>query len=101
MYAWQIVLRRSVRDRLRAKLLAEPDSIPVLDFTLMRRGTAPNSEHGEEEIDPLFVVEAVYCPDCEMWLNGPLQWQDHQVGKKHRKALQRRRGVVPTDDIEG
>ena len=28
---------------------------------------------------------AVYCPDCEMWLNGPTQWEDHKIGKKHQK----------------
>ena len=26
-----------------------------------------------------------YCPDCHMWLNGFTQWQDHRIGKKHRK----------------
>jgi len=25
---------------------------------------------------------AVWCPDCEMWLNGPTQWEDHKIGKK-------------------
>ena len=28
---------------------------------------------------------AVYCDMCEMWLNGPTQWQDHRIGKKHKK----------------
>jgi dsRNA-specific ribonuclease len=31
-------------------------------------------------------VGAVWCPDCEMWLNGPAQWEDHKIGKKHRKT---------------
>ena len=30
---------------------------------------------------------AVYCPDCQMWLNGPTQWQRHKTGKKHRKHV--------------
>ena len=29
--------------------------------------------------------QAVYCDDCEMWLNGPIQWEDHKIGKKHKK----------------
>ncbi|CAL1151589.1 unnamed protein product [Cladocopium goreaui] len=24
-----------------------------------------------------------------MWLNGPTQWADHEIGKKHRKAVHR------------
>eukprot|EP00930_Biecheleria_cincta_P031170 TRINITY_DN21631_c0_g2_i1.p1 TRINITY_DN21631_c0_g2~~TRINITY_DN21631_c0_g2_i1.p1 ORF type:complete len:1478 (+),score=338.07 TRINITY_DN21631_c0_g2_i1:79-4512(+) len=32
---------------------------------------------------------AIYCWHCEMWLNGPTQWADHEIGKKHRKAVRR------------
>ena len=35
------------------------------------------------------IDEAVYCPECEMWLNGPTQWEDHQIGRKHKKNLRR------------
>ena len=28
--------------------------------------------------------QAVYCEDCEMWLNGPTQREDHKIGKKHK-----------------
>ena len=38
----RLFLRQSVRDRVRAKQAADPDSIPVLDFTLMRRSVVPN-----------------------------------------------------------
>ena len=34
---------------------------------------------------------AVYCPDCQTWLNGPRQWEDHKIGKKHRKNVQKQR----------
>ena len=37
---------------------------------------------------------AVYCEYCEMWLNGPTQWEDHKIGKKHKKNV-RRRGPPP------
>ena len=32
---------------------------------------------------------AVYCDSCEMWLNGPTQWEDHKIGKKHKKNVGR------------
>ena len=28
---------------------------------------------------------AVYCNICEVWLNGPAQWDDHKLGRKHRR----------------
>ena len=27
-----------------------------------------------------------YCEYCEMWLNGPTQWEDHKIGKNTRKT---------------
>ena len=32
---------------------------------------------------------AKHCPDCEMWLNGPTQWEDHKIGKKHKKNVKK------------
>ena len=32
---------------------------------------------------------AIWCPICEMWLSGPAQWEDHLIGKKHRKNVVR------------
>ena len=29
---------------------------------------------------------AVYCQDCKRWLNGPTQWEEHKIGKRHRKS---------------
>ena len=39
----------------------------------------------------------VYCSDCQMWLNGQTQWQDHRIGKKHRK----RRNTARSDVASG
>ena len=36
---------------------------------------------------------AVYCEWCEMWLNGPTQWEDHKIGKKHKKNIARRKKI--------
>ena len=30
---------------------------------------------------------AIYCKECELWLNGSAQWEDHKLGKKHRNNL--------------
>ena len=37
---------------------------------------------------------AIYCRYCEMWLNGPTQWADHEIGKKHRKAVRRKQASL-------
>ena len=28
-----------------------------------------------------------------MWLNGPTQWEDHKLGKKHRKGIKQKPGL--------
>ena len=28
---------------------------------------------------------AIYCPSCYMHVNGSAQWEEHRMGKKHRK----------------
>ena len=62
--------------------------------------SSSSSDKGEEEIDRAKAPSndtgeaggAVYCPDCEMWLNGPIQWEDHKIGKKHQKNVQKKAG---------
>ena len=38
---------------------------------------------------PTDAPQAIYCKACEMWLNGPTQYGDHKIGKKHRKNLRK------------
>ena len=45
---------------------------------------APDSPGGPPESG-----QAKYCEDCEMWLNGPTQWEDHKIGKKHKKNVKK------------
>ena len=33
-------------------------------------------------------TQAVQCLICDMWLNGPTQFEDHRIGKKHEKLAQ-------------
>jgi hypothetical protein len=34
--------------------------------------------------------DGIWCTDCEMWLNGPTQWEDHKIAKKHKKNCVRK-----------
>ena len=63
-------------------------------------------DDAETEHDAVYV----YCEYCEMWLNGPNQWEEHKLGKKHRRAtrarqrlerrerMRRRRGDEPAQE---
>ena len=31
----------------------------------------------------------IYCDVCDMWLNGPTQFDDHTIGKKHKKNFRK------------
>ena len=37
--------------------------------------------------------EPVYCEPCGMYLNGPRQYEDHLLSKKHRNKVIRNRGT--------
>ena len=39
-----------------------------------------NNSHNRDE-------HAVLCQACGFWLNGPVEWEDHVVGKKHRRRM--------------
>lgn len=44
---------------------------------------------------------AVYCKQCQAWLNGPRQWEDHKIGKKHRKNVQKEKAAATTSGSAG
>ena len=46
------------------------------------------------------IDDAIYCEYCEMWLNGPTQFSDHLIGRKHRKNRKARdeKQPCPTRD---
>ena len=52
-------------------------------FCHWRKSTAQSRAHGA----------AIYCDICEMWLNGRPQYEDHKLGKKHRKNNRNRRAT--------
>ena len=36
-------------------------------------------------------MKAIYCNDCEIWLNGTIQYVKHLTGYKHHKKTQQKR----------
>ena len=54
------------------------DSLRELDG---ERGRRVCRECGDEP--------AVFCEQCQMWINGHTQWLDHRIGKKHKKNCKR------------
>ena len=68
--------------RAKAKVLGhEPDSsdeeeVPPLE-----------EDNGSNDLQESGIAK--YCEDCEMWLNGPTQWEDHKIGKKHKKNVKK------------
>ena len=52
--------------------------------------TAPNTDPpGDQGTASTEEKGPVYCEHCEMWLNGPSQWYDHKIGRKHKKNIAR------------
>ena len=54
----------------------------------------------EREDDPQSVSnesstsnKSVYCKDCKLWLNGPTQWEDHKIGKRHKTAVKNKEAL--------
>ncbi len=44
-------------------------------------------------------TDAVWCPVCEIWLNGQTQWEDHKIGKKHRKNVEKENRAATTSRV--
>ena len=76
------LLRAPYMDLPREEYLQDDDSIPADDAD----DTNGSRENGASK----------YCPDCEMWLNGPTQWEEHKAGKKHKKNVKKGRPSTST-----
>ena len=42
--------------------------------------------------------DAVLCPVCDVWLRSPQQYEEHLVGRKHRRNARALGAVGPTSD---
>ena len=45
-----------------------------------------------DEADPVGVL--FHCPHCNIYLNGPRQWEEHMSSSKHRKTWRRWAAVM-------
>ena len=36
----------------------------------------------------------VFCKICDMWVNGPQQWSDHKMSKRHKKNCQKQQAAI-------
>ena len=62
--------------------------------------TPKQAQEKDEKLQEKVEVTAVYCQECQKWLNGPRQWEDHKIGKKHRKNVQKgRQGKNPKEEV--
>ena len=43
---------------------------------------------------------SVYCKECQTWLNGSRQYEDHKTGKKHQKNMQKARRGNASSSVE-
>ena len=43
---------------------------------------------------------AKYCEDCEVWLSGPTQWEDHKIGKQHRHNVKKGNKATPNSSLK-
>ena len=63
---------------------------PLREKQALLPAVTGGSDHFPIECDD----DAIYCDCCKMWLNGPTQWEDHKIGKKHKKYS---KGARPTN----
>ena len=73
---------KSVVDHLISSEWEECQNLATFSFQSFI-GTSASSDSCS--VSALLHSESVYCEICEMWLNGPVQWDDHKIGQKHKK----------------
>ena len=61
-----------------------PPPPPPQDPLMLLNGyeDRPNEEGHEPS-------QAIFCETCAHWFNGPTQWKDHMISKKHHKNRKR------------
>ena len=70
--------------------MAGADGSDPSDCDRAANGDSPKDTHGAEQVAGAAAPDleaAVYCPVCQMWLNGPTQFEAHLKWRYHRKRL--------------
>lgn len=77
---------------------ADRDSISQVE------GSAPSEQLDFDPVEQRFGETehdaAIYCKFCQMWLSGSTQWADHEIGKKHHKAVRRAAGTGSAEPMD-
>jgi hypothetical protein len=66
---------------------SQPGACPAEDGTQGIDRGSPKRESSARK--PQERNNDIYCKPCELWLNGSGQWADHEMGKKHRKRVEK------------
>ena len=74
----------------------EVNDLPQLPDAPVQEASAPEGLEGQNKPE-----KGIHCPDCDMWLNGPTQWEDHKIGKKHAKNIKRSKAGRPKQKRQG
>ena len=82
--------REAVDQNLGAPYLRSACSLPAMfgppgsEFSWVESGAAGETEP-VVQLPASTKDQSIYCELCDMWLNGPTQWMDHRIGKRHRR----------------
>ena len=72
---------------------------PVIDiYSRSRMHDHPVIAADTPEVPMQWTESAMYCSTCQFWLNGQQQWEEHLIGKKHRKNVRRERDFIRIDN---
>ena len=71
-------------DFIEFRQLFPAGTVPFVTSIAQRSQAKETLEAGEVASDEI-ENGAKRCKDCQMWLNGPQQYEDHCIGKKHRR----------------
>ena len=84
------VMATSPRAAMRRCILLTTECQSDIDADYESEASSDDEEE-PETLDPNASVgeKDIYCECCEMWLNGPSQYDDHKIGKRHKKKLRR------------
>ena len=75
-------------DFIQLRELFPVGTVPFVTSIAQRSQAKETPEAGEVASDET-ENGAKYCKDCAMWLNGPQQYEDHVIGKKHKNNLKK------------
>ena len=80
---------------------AAPTSAPTVALASLAGVAEPDDDSDEARPDGAEKDDTIGCNLCNMWLNGPDQYQDHLKGKKSRAAAEQRQREQGRSAVDG